>query len=102
MTLYCIPYLLTMFLMLSFIVIDIGSFFNSTLLKETNPAIIRALFFFLVAATARSGIEVMVRMFTMLILVAFFFVVIIWCMAAPNYHLDQPAGFFRFSLIVTI
>ncbi|WP_308634395.1 GerAB/ArcD/ProY family transporter [Paenibacillus silvisoli] len=86
MFLIAIPYLCSIFFMLALIVIDIGTFFNSTMLKETNSDVIRALFFLLAAVTARGGIEVMVRMFVLLLLSTLVFITIVWCMAAPNYH----------------
>ncbi|MFD0672820.1 endospore germination permease [Cohnella sp. GCM10027633] len=81
-----IPYLCAVLYMLALIVIDIGTFFSSTMLKETNTDAIRALFFFLAAVTARGGIEVMVRMFLLLTVFALLFVIVILFMAAPNYH----------------
>ncbi|CAG7613697.1 hypothetical protein PAESOLCIP111_01636 [Paenibacillus solanacearum] len=81
-----IPYLCAVFWMLAAIVIDIGIFFKSTMMKQTSADLIHTLFFVLAALTARAGIEVMARMFVLLLLSMIGFIMIVLLMAAPHYH----------------
>jgi spore germination protein KB len=72
--------------MLAAIVMDIGVFFKSTMMKQTPSYMIHTLFFFLAALTARAGIEVMARMFILLLFTMFGFSIIVWIAVAPYYH----------------
>ncbi|CAG7633118.1 endospore germination permease [Paenibacillus allorhizosphaerae] len=81
-----IPYLCAVFWMLAAIVMDIGTFFKSTMMKQTSTDLIHTLFFLLAALTARAGIEVMARMFVVLLLSMIGFIAIVLLMVSPHYH----------------
>ncbi|UCZ55356.1 endospore germination permease [Bacillus shivajii] len=61
--------IMMLFLMLGNIVHDIGLFLTSTMYRETPQFVLNGLALFVAALTARAGIEVMARMFTLLIFV---------------------------------
>ncbi|WP_054943479.1 GerAB/ArcD/ProY family transporter [Paenibacillus ihuae] len=65
--LLAIPFISLVLHMGAGIVLDIGLFFRSSMLKETPTYLIHACVFLIVSLTARSGIETMARMFTVLI-----------------------------------
>ncbi|MFC5652522.1 GerAB/ArcD/ProY family transporter [Paenibacillus solisilvae] len=93
-----IPFILLVFHMVSGIVLDVGIFVTTTMMRETPIFVLNSLIFLLIAFTVRAGIEVMVRMFTNLILIMLFFVFIVLLLSIPNYKMDQllpimPEGF---------
>lgn len=81
-----IPLFIMFFIMLSLIVGDIGEFFKSTMMRETPEYIFTSLTLLLAALTVRAGIEVMARMFTLLIYIMFFFSVAVMLLTLPSYH----------------
>jgi spore germination protein KB len=83
-----VPLILTMCHMASGIVLDMGLFLTTTMMKKTPIFVFNAFTFTLIAFTVRAGIEVMVRMFTNLILIMLFFVFIVLLLSIPNYHPD--------------
>ncbi|MDQ0194183.1 GerAB/ArcD/ProY family transporter [Paenibacillus wynnii] len=83
-----LPALLLLFLQLSNIVIDIGDFFKSTMMKQTPAPIFHFMFIILSALTARAGIEVMARMFVLLLFSMFGSIILVWIMVSPYYHLE--------------
>ncbi|WP_332692620.1 GerAB/ArcD/ProY family transporter [Halalkalibacter lacteus] len=91
MVLMLIPFVIMLFFMLSNIVFDVGLFLHNTMMR-TTPVYIFHLFIFLVAAlTVYAGIEVMGRMFTMLLIFVvgmfFLFLLLIIPMLRPEYLL---------------
>ncbi len=97
-TLLLIPFIIVLFWQLAAIVIEIGGFFKSTMMKDTPNSIIQGLFFLTAALTARAGIEVMSRMFTMLLVFMYVFVVFVLLLASPLFHGEyllpvMPEGF---------
>ncbi|MDQ1005280.1 spore germination protein KB [Neobacillus niacini] len=92
-----IPILLLLFLILSYIVIDIGGFFTSAMLRETPPYVFHVLILLVAAMTARAGMEVMARMFVLLLCYLIIFSLMVIVLNLPNYHLGYllpvfPAG----------
>lgn len=62
--LLAIPYTITILFMLCLILIDIKSFFTSSMMTQTPDYIFYSIILLNVVLTARAGIEVMARMFT--------------------------------------
>jgi spore germination protein KB len=84
--LFAIPFVLMLLLMLSNIILDVGLFLENTMMR-TTPVHIFHLFLFLVAAlTAYAGIEVMGRMFTMLILFVVSVFLLFLLLIIPELH----------------
>ncbi|MDQ6421630.1 endospore germination permease [Paenibacillus sp. LHD-117] len=86
MAMISIPFLLTTFSMFSSILVDIGGFFSSTMMVDTPSFIVQTLFIVLSALTARAGIEVMARMFVVLIVLMYGAVIVVLVLVAPHYH----------------
>ncbi|MFC0472727.1 endospore germination permease [Halalkalibacter kiskunsagensis] len=91
MVLFVIPFVIMLFLMLSNIVFDVGLFLHNTMMR-TTPLYIFHLFMILLATlTVYTGIEVMGRMFTMLIVFVlgtfFVFLVLIIPLLQPEHLL---------------
>ncbi|MNB81071.1 Spore germination protein YndE [compost metagenome] len=74
--LLAIPFISLVLHMSAGIVLDIGLFFRSSMLRETPMYVIHACVFLIVSLTARSGIETMARMFTVLISVTVLSVIV--------------------------
>ncbi|MBY9077936.1 endospore germination permease [Paenibacillus sp. HN-1] len=74
--LLAIPFISLVLHMSAGIVLDIGLFFKSSMLRETPMYVIHASVFLIVSLTARSGIETMARMFTVLIAITVLSVVV--------------------------
>ncbi|SFM08550.1 spore germination protein KB [Paenibacillus sp. 1_12] len=85
-TLLLIPFTAVMFWNVAGIVIEIVTFFKSTMLKETPTYAISTLFFVTIALTALAGIEVMARMASVLLALMFGFIVVIWLLVGNLYH----------------
>ncbi|MFC4768660.1 GerAB/ArcD/ProY family transporter [Effusibacillus consociatus] len=81
-----VPFLSTVFLMLSNIVLDIGGFFTSTMMKETPLYVFNSLILMTAALTARAGIEVMARMFTLLLYIMVTLVFAVLLFVLPYYR----------------
>ncbi|WP_135551329.1 GerAB/ArcD/ProY family transporter [Paenibacillus cymbidii] len=81
-----IPFLCVMFWNVAGIVIEIGLFFKSTMLKETPTYAVNTLLFLTIALTVMAGIEVMARMAVVLLGLMFGFIVLIWILVGPLYH----------------
>ncbi|NOU90598.1 GerAB/ArcD/ProY family transporter [Paenibacillus sp. LMG 31460] len=93
-----VPFLLIFFDMLADIVGDIGGFFKSTMMRETPTYVFHILVLFTAAMTVRSGIEVMARMFTLLVITIFMFSAVVMLLMIPNYNVELlmpllPDGF---------
>jgi spore germination protein KB len=84
--LLAIPYLIFITMMVSFIVIDIGGFFTTAMLRETPSYAFHALILLTASLTARAGIEVMARMFPLLLFVMFGSTIIVLLFASPQFH----------------
>ncbi|TBL71221.1 GerAB/ArcD/ProY family transporter [Paenibacillus thalictri] len=81
-----IPFTCVMFWNVAGIVIEIGIFFKSTMLKETPTYAVSTLFFLMIALTAMAGIEAMARMAVILLALMFGFIILVWLLVAPLYH----------------
>ncbi|GAA3405955.1 endospore germination permease [Paenibacillus hodogayensis] len=84
--LLAIPYVTVMFWHVAGIVIEIGGFFNNTMLRETPTYAINTLFFATIAMTVRAGIEVIARMSVLLLMLMLGFTIVVLVMVAPLYH----------------
>ncbi|WP_181833252.1 GerAB/ArcD/ProY family transporter [Bacillus taeanensis] len=84
-----IPILFLLFLNLSYIVIDIGGFFANAMMRETPVYVFHVLILFVAALTAKAGIEVMARMFVVLLSYVILFSVIVLVLALPYYHVEN-------------
>jgi spore germination protein KB len=91
MALFMIPFVLMLFLMLSNILLDVGFFLHNTMMRSTPVEIFHLFMIIVAATTVYEGIEVIGRMFTMLILfvlaVFFIFVLLIIPLLHPEYLL---------------
>ncbi|CAG7654263.1 endospore germination permease [Paenibacillus allorhizosphaerae] len=81
-----VPYLIMLLLMLSNIVIGISQFFNSTMMRETPSYVFHLLTLLTAAMTVRAGIEVMSRMFILLLAAVFFFSFSVLLLCLPSYR----------------
>ncbi|WP_413376373.1 GerAB/ArcD/ProY family transporter [Alkalihalobacillus sp. 1P02AB] len=61
-----IPICIMLFLMITYIMFDVGLFLNNTLMLETPASIVHLFLYMVSALTVYAGIEVMGRMFTIL------------------------------------
>jgi len=75
--------MLMLYLMLSYIVLGIGNFFTNTMMVETPMYVFNGLTIIIAAYTVRAGIEVMGRMFFLLMVSMLVFVVLIVGLAVP-------------------
>lgn len=92
-----IPILIVLFLILSYIVMDIGGFFTTTMMRETPSYVFHTVILLLAALTVRAGIEVMARMFVLLLFYSLCFIVIVLVLVSSHYQVGQllpifPAG----------
>jgi len=84
-----IPILLLTLLQLSYIVIDIGGFFTNAMMRETPSYVFHFFVLFVASLTVRAGIEVMARMFVLLLCYLIFFSVIVLLLTLPFYRFDH-------------
>jgi spore germination protein KB len=89
-----ISFLFTMILMIGDLIVDIVGIFTSTLMKETPAYVFHILIVLLAAMTARAGIEVMARMFTILFIGTIIIVFSVLVLAIPYYHPSYLLPFF--------
>jgi spore germination protein KB len=73
-----------MFHMATGIVLDIGLFMTSSMMRQTPIFIFNAFIFFVVAVTVRSGLEAIARMFAILVSAVIFFVVMVLILSIQN------------------
>ncbi|MEK5417777.1 MULTISPECIES: GerAB/ArcD/ProY family transporter [unclassified Paenibacillus] len=93
-----IPFTCVLFWNVAGIVIEIGTFFKSTMLKETPTYAVNTMFFITIAMTALAGIEVIARMAAVLMSLMFGFIILVWILVAGLYHPEyllpiMPDGF---------
>jgi spore germination protein KB len=81
-----ISYLLEM---QSAIVVGVGLFMTGAMMRDTPMYAFTLPVFVISALTARAGIEVMARMFTLIMLLTSFFVVSVFVLAIPDYQPEQ-------------
>jgi spore germination protein KB len=80
---------MVLFLVLSYIVIDIGGFFSNAMMRETPSYVFYSLILLVAALTARAGIEVMARMFVLLLSYIFIFSIIVLVLSLPHYRVGN-------------
>lgn len=83
-----VPFFLMATMMLALIVGDIGGFFKSTMMRETPTYVFHFFILFTAAMTVRSGIEVMARMFSLLLVMIFLFSAAVLLLTIPSYHVE--------------
>lgn len=81
-----IPFTCALFWQNAAIIIEVGGFFNSTIMTKTPVTVVHTLFFVTAALTARAGIEVMARMFFILLIMMYGFILLVLVLASANYH----------------
>ncbi|MBP1989855.1 GerAB/ArcD/ProY family transporter [Paenibacillus eucommiae] len=81
-----IPFTCVMFWHVAGIVIEIETFFKSTMLKETPTYAVSSLFFVTIALTALAGIEVIARMAAFLLALMFGLIIMILVLVGNLYH----------------
>ncbi|BBH20152.1 germination protein [Paenibacillus baekrokdamisoli] len=81
-----IPFTCVMFWNVAGIVIEIGLFFKSTMLKETPTYAVNSLFFVTIALTVLAGIEVIARMTAVFLTLMFGFIIIVLVLVGTLYH----------------
>ena len=91
--LLAIPFISFQFHMTSGIVLDIGLFMTSSMMRQSPLYLFLLLVFVVVALTVRSGIETMARMFIVPIVSVLLFVIIILVLSYPNYEVDHLRPF---------
>lgn len=84
--LLAIPYTITILFMLCLILIDIKSFFTSSMMTQTPDYIFYSIILLNVVLTARAGIEVMARMFTFFLFIMYGSSILIMLLAFPFYQ----------------
>jgi spore germination protein KB len=84
--LLAIPFISFQFHMATGIVIDIGLFMTTTLMRETPIYVFNSLILLLIFVTVRMGIDVMARMFVLLTAMVMVYVILILALASFNYH----------------
>ncbi len=75
--------------MQSAIVVGVGLFMIGAMMRETPMYAFTLLVFIIAGLTARAGIEVIARMFTLIMLLTTFFVVVVLIFAIPDYRVEQ-------------
>lgn len=83
-----LPFVLLLALMVAFIIYDIGNFFNAAMMPETPRYVFNGLILLAAALSAAAGIEVLARMFTLLIFFMLLFFAVTLVMSIPNYHME--------------
>jgi spore germination protein KB len=83
-----IPFISILFHIVAGIILDIGVFMTNSMMRETPFYVFNLLIFSLAATTVRLGIEVMARMFVLLILAVTSFVFFILFLASFKYHIE--------------
>lgn len=83
-----IPFISLLFEMTTGIVHEVGKFVNSSLMRQTPQYIFNIFIFATVAITVRAGIEVMSRMFAILIFIVMLFTIINLLLSVPNYQFE--------------
>jgi spore germination protein KB len=81
-----LPFTCVMFWNVAGIVIEIGTFFKSTMLKETPTYAVSTLFFITIALSALAGIEVMARMAAVLLALMFGCIILVLALVGPLFH----------------
>jgi spore germination protein KB len=86
---FAFPFIWFQYHMCAGIVLDIGMFMNSSMMRQTPLYLFTLSVFIVVALTVRSGLETMVRMFVgpLVFVLAFIFLTII--LALPNYRTEH-------------
>ncbi|WP_281887364.1 endospore germination permease [Paenibacillus sp. YYML68] len=85
-SLLAIPFVIYVFIMLTWIVLDIGAFFTKTMMPETPLFVFNGLILLTAALTARAGLEVIGRMFVLLVFLMMFFSFAVLILTIPHYH----------------
>ncbi|WP_130610803.1 GerAB/ArcD/ProY family transporter [Cohnella abietis] len=85
-TVLLIPFTCVMFWHVAGIVIEIGIFFKSTMLKETPTYAVNSMLFITIALTALAGIEVIARMAAVLLALMFGCIIVVLVLVGTLYH----------------
>lgn len=75
------------------IIEGVGLFMVSAMMRETPLYLFSSLVFLIAACTARAGIEIIARMFSLIMLVTTFFIIIVLVFALPEYQPEQLLPF---------
>ena len=81
-----IPFIIMILLMLCLILIDIKSFFTSSMMTQTPDYIFYSIILLNVVLTARAGIEVMARIFTLYLMIMYGSTILILLLSIPFYQ----------------
>lgn len=84
-----IPIIMLLFLILSYIIIDIGGFFTTTMMRETPSYVFHALILLVAALTVQAGIEVMARMFVLLLCYSICFSIAVLLLVSSHYQVEN-------------
>lgn len=87
--LIAIPFFMTTLIMLANIVGDIGGFFKSVMMRETPGYMFHSLTFLTAAVTVRAGIEVMTRLFTIVVIIMYIFSVGVLLLSLQAYDIER-------------
>lgn len=83
---FAVPFIFMQLHSTSGIVLDVGLFMTTSMMRETPLYVFNLLIFLVVALTVRSGIENFSRMFAMLMMTVILSVMVIVFLASANYH----------------
>ncbi len=86
---FAIPFLSMQLHSSSGIVLDVGLFMTSSIMRETPLYVFIFLIFFVTALTVHVGIEKFTRMFVVLMMVVLLFVIVILVLASANYKIEH-------------
>lgn len=87
--LLAVPFITFQFHMTSGIVLDIGLFMTTSMMRQTPLVLFLFLVFFVVALTVRSGIETMTRMFLVPIVIVVASIIVILVLSYPHYKVEH-------------
>jgi spore germination protein KB len=93
-----VPFIFIQLNSTSGIILDVGVFMTTAMMRETPIYVFNLLTFVVVALTVRSGIEKISRMFTILMLTVILFIMVVVILASANYQPEYlvpvlPDGF---------
>lgn len=87
--LLAIPFITFQFHMTSGIVLDIGLFMNSSMMRQTPLYLFVLIIFVVVSLTVRSGIESLARMLFVPMALVLSFIILIIILSSSNYEIDH-------------
>ncbi|MDF2671289.1 MAG: spore gernimation protein, partial [Paenibacillus sp.] len=85
-TILLVPFVLFMLLLSAYIYFSVGSFFNTSMMRETPLPVFNGLMALISALTARAGILIMARMFRIINIILVGVIIVVLLLNLENYH----------------